>query len=60
MFDIRIDDAPYKTVKSKNRLFVEIGLIVLRKIQFDVIQVIDKFGHEVMSIDGDIMKKLKK
>lgn len=60
MFDIRVDDAPYKTVKSKTQLFIEIGRFIMEKNPFFTIQVINEEGHEVVSIDGDIMKKLKK
>ena len=57
MFNIRIDDAPYKTVKSLMQLCYEICMFIARKNSFFTIQVVDTFGHEVAFIDGDIVKK---
>ena len=60
MLDIRIDDAPYKSVKSMMQLCYEIGKFISRKNSFYTLQVIDSQGHEMAFIDGDILKCFKK
>lgn len=60
MFNIRIDDAPYKTVKSLLQLCYEIGMFIGRKNSFYTIQVINPLGHEVAYIDSEILKNFSK
>ena len=60
MLDIRIDDVPYKTVKSMLELCYEIGkFMFVEKNHFFTILVIDKDSHVMASIDGDILKAFK-
>lgn len=60
MLDIRIDDIPYKTVKSMLELCYEIGKFMFnKKNPFYTIQVINKEGHELAYIDVDILKAFK-
>lgn len=60
MLDIRIDDVPYKTVKSMFQLCYEIGkFMFIEKNHFYTLMVVDKDSHVMAEINGDILKAFK-